>query len=131
MFEKLAQIEKSFEELTEQISSPEIMSDMKVYAKTMKQHRSLAEIVEKYREVRKMQEDLAGAKELAGAADDEMREMALAEAAEIEAKLPEAEEELMRRVQALMADVDADRTVVQARLSELGRRIDETYARAR
>jgi peptide chain release factor 1 len=94
MFEKLAQIERSYEELTELISSPEITSDMKVYAKTMKQHRSLAEIVEKYREVRKMQEDLAGANELADSADGEMREMALAEAAEIEAKLPAAEEAL-------------------------------------
>ncbi len=96
MFEKLAQIEKSYEELTEQISSPEIMSDMKAYAKTMKQHRSLGEIVEKYREVRKMQDDLAGAKELVAAADDddEMREMAQAEAAEIEEKLPAAEEAL-------------------------------------
>lgn len=51
--------------------------------------------------------------------------------AALERRLAEAEEELMRRVQALMADVDADRTVVQARLIELGRRIDETYARAR
>jgi peptide chain release factor 1 len=95
MFEKLAQIEKSYEDLTAQISSPDIMSDMKTYAKTMKQHRSLGEIVEKYREVRKMQEDLAGAKELANAADDdEMRELAMAEAAEIEEKLPAAEEAL-------------------------------------
>jgi hypothetical protein len=37
----------------------------------------------------------------------------------------------MRRVRALMADVDTDRTVIQARLTELGRRIDEAYARAR
>ena len=44
---------------------------------------------------------------------------------------PDFATSVMRRVQALMADVDADRTVVQARLSELGRRIDETYARAR
>jgi hypothetical protein len=51
--------------------------------------------------------------------------------AALERRLAEAEEELMKRVQALMADVDADRTVIQARLSELGRRIDETYARAR
>ena len=33
------------------------MSDMKAYAKTMKQHRALGEIVEKYREVKKMSED--------------------------------------------------------------------------
>ncbi len=95
MFEKLAQIEKSYEELTEQISSPEFMNDMSAYAKLMKQHRNLGEIVEKYREVKKLQDDLAGAKELALVADDdEMREMAQAEAAEIEAKLPDAEEAL-------------------------------------
>ena len=111
MFEKLAQIEKSYEELTEQISSPEIMSDMKVYAKTMKQHRALGEIVEKYREVRKMQDDLAGAKELANASDDdEMRELALAEAAEIEEKLPEAEEAL--KVLLLPRDPNDEKNVI-------------------
>src|SRR5204862_4694676 len=95
MFEKLAQIEKSYDELTEQISQPEFMSDMSAYAKLMKQHRSLGEIVEKYREVRKMQEDLKGAKDLLSAADDdEMRQMAESEVAEIEEKLPFAEEEL-------------------------------------
>lgn len=95
MFEKLAQIEKSYEELTEQLSSPDIMSDMKAYTKAMKQHRALGEIVTKYREVKKLQDDLAGAKELAASADDdEMREMAQAEAAEIEERLPAAEEVL-------------------------------------
>ena len=95
MFEKLAQIEKSYEELTEQISQPEFMSDMTAYARLMKQHRSLGAIVEKYREVRKMQEDLQGARDLADMADDdEMREMAALEISEIETKLPTAEEEL-------------------------------------
>jgi peptide chain release factor 1 len=95
MFEKLAQIETSYEELTEQISQPEFMSDMSAYAKLMKQHRSLGEIVEKYRAVRKLQDDLKGAKELADVADDDdMRQMALAEVTEIEAKLPDAEEAL-------------------------------------
>ncbi|HMO81568.1 MAG TPA: peptide chain release factor 1 [Pyrinomonadaceae bacterium] len=95
MLEKLAQIEKSYEDLTAQISSPELMSDMKAYAKLMKQHRSLGEIVEKYREVKKLSEDLAGARELAAAADDEeMSQMALAEVEALEAKLPAAEEEL-------------------------------------
>jgi peptide chain release factor 1 len=95
MLEKLEQIEKSYEELTEQISSPEIMSDMKAYAKAMKQHRQLGEIVEKYREVKKLQADYEGAKELADLADDEeMRELAWTEIAELEGKLPKAEEEL-------------------------------------
>lgn len=95
MFEKLAQIEKSYDELTEQISQPEFMSDMSAYARLMKQHRSLGEIVEKYREVRKMTEDLRGAKDLLALADDdEMREMANLEIAEIEERLPAAEESL-------------------------------------
>ena len=88
MLEKLAQIEKNYEELTEQISSPEIMSDMKAYARVMKQHSNLGEIVEKIRAVRKMQEDLQGARDIVEAADDEeMREMAGLEIAEIEEKL--------------------------------------------
>src|SRR5437762_10461816 len=95
MFEKLAQIEKTYEELTRQISSPEITADMKTYAKTMKQHRALGEIVEKYREVKKMREDLAGAREMADLADDDdMRAMAEDEILDIESRLPAAEEEL-------------------------------------
>lgn len=95
MLEKLAQIENTYEELTEQISQPEFMADMTAYARLMKQHRSLGEIVEKYREVKKMQDDLTGARDLLALADDDdMREMANLEIAEIEEKLPAAEEEL-------------------------------------
>jgi peptide chain release factor 1 len=95
MLEKLAQIEKNFEEITEQLSSPDVTSDIGAYTKLMKQHRSLGEIVEKYREVKKMTEDLSGARELYDAADDaEMREMAQMEIDELAERLPKAEEEL-------------------------------------
>jgi peptide chain release factor 1 len=111
MFEKLAQIEKNYEELTEQISSPEIMSDMKTYAKTMKQHRALGEIVEKYRQVKKMREDLTGAREMADLADDdEMRQMAEDEILDIESRLPEAEEEL--KVLLLPKDPNDEKNVI-------------------
>jgi peptide chain release factor 1 len=111
MNDKLDQIEKAYEELTAQISSPEIMSDMKVYAKTMKQHRSLGEIVEKYREVKKMRSDLDGAKELLAAADDDdMRQMAQMEIDEISGKLPIAEEEL--KVLLLPKDPNDEKNVI-------------------
>lgn len=111
MFEKLEQIERNYEELTAQISSPEIMSDMKNYAKLMKQHRSLGEIVEKYREVRKLTDDLAGARELFDASDDdEMAEMARMEIAEIEEKLPNAEEQL--KVLLLPKDPNDEKNVI-------------------
>lgn len=95
MLRKLAQLENNYKELTDQISSPEIMSDMKMYAKTMKQHRVLEEIVNKYHEVKKLNEELDGAKELLSIADDdEMKQMALSEISDIEKKLPPIEEEL-------------------------------------
>lgn len=111
MLEKLAQIEKTYEELTAQISSPEFMSDMSAYARLMKQHRNLGEIVEKYREVRKLHDDLAGARELLQAADDdEMKEMARAEVEVIEEKLPAAEEEL--KVLLLPKDPNDEKNVI-------------------
>ncbi len=95
MLEKLAQIEKNYEELTEQLSSPDITSDISAYTKLMKQHRSLGEIVEKYREVKKMQEELAGAREILEASDNaEMRELAELEIAEIETNLEKADKDL-------------------------------------
>jgi peptide chain release factor 1 len=111
MFEKLDQIEKNYEELTAQISSPEIMSDMKAYAKAMKQHRTLGEIVEKYREVKKMRADLEGAREMADLADDDdMRQMAEDEILDIEDRLPQAEEEL--KVLLLPKDPNDEKNVI-------------------
>jgi peptide chain release factor 1 len=96
MLDRLAEIEKNYDELTALISSPEIMSDMSTYAKTMKRHRSLEEIVVKYRDVKRMNEELAGAQELLDAAgdDEEMREMAQMEIAELETNLARVDEEL-------------------------------------
>jgi len=95
MLEKLEQIEKNYEELTAQLSSPDVMSDMAAYTKAMKQHRSLGEVVEKYRDVKRMQEELSGAKEILEISDDaEMRELAELEIAELEANLAKADEDL-------------------------------------
>lgn len=95
MLEKLAQIEQNYEEINEQLSSPDITSDIQAYTKLMKQHRSLGEIVGKYREVKKMNEDLTGAREVLDLTDDEeMREMAELEIAELEENVIKAEEKL-------------------------------------
>lgn len=92
MLEKLAQIERNYEELNRQLSEPDVTSDIKAYAKLMKQQRTLGEIVEKYREVRKMREELEGAREILSATEDkEMRELAEVEIAELEQKLDASE----------------------------------------
>ena len=49
--------------------------------------------------------------------------------AEFEARMTGAEQELRRRLDGLAADTEAERAVLDARLRELARRIDETLAR--
>ncbi len=95
MLDKLVQIEENYEELNQQLSDPDVTSDISAYTKLMKQHKSLGEIVEKYREVKKMQEDLDGAREVLGATEDaEMRELAELEIAELEEGVQKGEDEL-------------------------------------
>ncbi len=95
MLEKIAQIEETYEELNQQLSSPDITADIDQYTKLMKQHNALGEIVEKYREVKKMQEDLDGAREVLEATEDtDMRELAELEITELEASVGKGEEEL-------------------------------------
>jgi hypothetical protein len=48
---------------------------------------------------------------------------------EFESRLTHSEQELRRRLEGLAADVESERAVLEARLRELSRRIDETFAR--
>jgi peptide chain release factor 1 len=96
MLEKLEQIETRYEELTRELSQPDVMSDQVAYVKAAKQHRSLGEIVAKYRELKTLQEELAGAQELldAAAEDEEMREMARVEIESLQTRAQQTEEAL-------------------------------------
>ena len=111
MLEKLAQIEESYEEINKQLSQPDITSDIEAYTKLMKQHKSLGEIVEKYREIKKTKEDLDGAKEVLEATEDaEMREMAEMEISELEESYTKGEEEL--RVLLIPKDPNDEKNVI-------------------
>src|SRR5947207_1550011 len=95
MLDKLAQIETRYEELTYELSSPELLSNPSAYAKAAKQHRSLGEIVEKYRTLKTLKEELGGAQDLAtNAEDEEMREIARIEIESLAAQLEQAENDL-------------------------------------
>src|SRR5919202_3746015 len=95
MLDKLAQIEARYEGLTEQLSSPELVSDQSAYVKAAKQHRSLGEIVAKYREWKTLRSELAGAREMFdGESDAELREMARAEIESLSGRLERVEEGL-------------------------------------
>ena len=111
MFEKLQAIEKTYEELNQQMTDNEIISDQTRYTKIAKQHRELEAIVVKFREIKKLDSDIEGNREILRDMDDaEMRELAEAELPELEAKRQKAEEDL--KVLLLPKDPNDEKNVV-------------------
>src|SRR5947209_5098089 len=95
MFERLNQIEKKYEELTQALASPEIISDSAKYQKTAKAHSELIEVAEKYREYKDLQQGIRESKAvIAEESDAELREYAQEEVTRLEEQLVRAEEQL-------------------------------------
>jgi len=93
--EKLDQLDSRYEEMTQQLSSPELVGDSARFQKIAKQHAELEEIVVKHREYKQIQKDLAGAHQLFLEADDaEMKQMAHEEEKALAARKETAEREL-------------------------------------
>jgi peptide chain release factor 1 len=89
MFDRLDAIEKTYDDLTAELGSPELMADQKAYQKIAKQQRDLEKIVVKYREYKSVRDAIAETRELLDeAADEDMREMARAELADLEVREP-------------------------------------------
>jgi peptide chain release factor 1 len=59
LYDKLNQIETRYDELTRELSSPEVTSDSARFQKLAKAHAELGEMVEKYREWKKLEQGLA------------------------------------------------------------------------
>lgn len=111
MFTKLADIKKKFEELTQQISQPDVIANQSLWTKLVKEHSSLAGIVEKYDEWKKTDENLAGALELVEIeTDEEMLEMLKMEIHELKQKRIDLEEEL--KILLLPKDPNDDNNVI-------------------
>ena len=95
MLDKLDQITERYEVLTQELSSPELLSNPSAYAKAAKQHRSLGEVVQKYQTWKTLTRELTDARELMDTSDDEeMREMARLELESLQSRIDEADKEL-------------------------------------
>src|SRR5581483_5482317 len=111
MFEKLASIEKTYEDLTHQMTDPAVIADMSRYTKITRQQRELEPVVEQYRALKKLDEDLAGAKQILGETNEpEMRELAELELTELEEKRAKAEEDL--KIALLPRDPNDEKNVI-------------------
>src|SRR5215475_15941760 len=75
--EKLDQLDARYEEMTQQLSSAEVVNDSARLQKLAKQHAELEEIVAKHREYKDVEKNLASAHQMAVEADDaELRSLA-------------------------------------------------------
>src|SRR6059036_1845829 len=97
--EKLDQLDSRYEEMTQQLSSPEVVGDSARFQKIAKQHAELEEIVAKHREYKQIEKDLAGAHQMVLEAEDaEMKQLAHDE----EKQLTERKEIVERELKLLL-----------------------------
>jgi len=95
MFERLNQIEARYDELTQALSSPEVIGDSQKYQKTAKAHSDLSEIVEKYREYKDLQRGIEESKAMvAEESDAELRAYAQEELTRLGERLVQVENDL-------------------------------------
>ncbi len=115
LLEKVLGLRDKFESLQAQLSDPDVISDMKKFVQLNKEYKELAPIIEAGNEYRKMGTDYEMAKDIiANEKDEDLREMAKEEIAEIEPKLPEMEQNI--RLLLIPADPqDSKNAIVEIR----------------
>src|SRR5260370_34006192 len=95
LYENLDQLGARYDDLTQQLSTQELVSDSSRFQKVAKQHAELAEIVSKHREYKQIEKDLAGAHQMFLEADDaEMKQLAHDEEKQLTARRETVEREL-------------------------------------
>ncbi|MEK6303681.1 MAG: peptide chain release factor 1 [Acidobacteriota bacterium] len=111
MFSRLDAIELRLEDVSQQLSDPELLADQQKYTRTARQHRELEEIVGKYREYKSLARGVAETEEMLTAEDDaEMLALARGELAELQERRDAIEAEL--KVLLLPKDPNDEKNVI-------------------
>jgi peptide chain release factor 1 len=111
VLERLDQIEARYEELTQALASPEIVTDSAKYQKTAKAHSEIAPVVEKYREYKDLTRGIVESKVvLAEEKDPDMRAYAQEELDKLQSRVASIEEEL--KVLLLPKDPNDEKNII-------------------
>ena len=108
--EKLEDVERRYEELTAQMADPEVIGDAAQYRKISKQQSDLVDVVNKFREWKIANKNLAEARVMLAESDPDLQAMAQEEIAGLEPDLARYEEEL--KILLLPKDPNDDKNVV-------------------
>ncbi|HEV8147963.1 MAG TPA: peptide chain release factor 1 [Bryobacteraceae bacterium] len=92
--QRLEEMERRFEALTDQMADPAVINNSAEYRKVTKAQSDLTEVVAKYREWKVANSNLLEARSMLGETDAELRTMAQEEIAKFEPLLAKYEEEL-------------------------------------
>jgi peptide chain release factor 1 len=76
MFDKLSTVESRYDELMSRLGTAEVQSDPAEYRRAAKALADLEPLVQKYREYKAVEQDIAGSEELARGSDQAMRQLA-------------------------------------------------------
>lgn len=111
MFDKLDFILEKYDELSLKVSDPDVINDQPLWQKHIKEMGEMEPIVNKYKEYKKAKGELADAKELIEMeSDEELRDMAKAEANELEDAIEAMEGEL--KILLLPKDPNDEKNVI-------------------
>ena len=95
MFEKLNALEEKYEDLTTKLSTPEVIANQEQFRKYAKSHAELEDVVGKYREYKKLAQEIVDTRELFQMETEfEMRDLAKGELEKLEARMKVVEQEL-------------------------------------
>lgn len=108
MFQKLEAVEKRYEELNKKIADPEIIARTSEWTGYMKEHAEIEEVVLKYKEYKKVLQQLNDAEAMLS--DPEMKELAEEDIKSAKEQIPKLEEEL--KILLIPKDPDDDRNII-------------------
>ena len=95
MLDKLQIVKQRYDEVSDLIIQPDIITDQKRYTRLSKEYKDLGDVVAKTKEYEGLLNNIAEAKEIiADGSDKEMVEMAKMEIEEANARIPELEDEI-------------------------------------
>ena len=110
MFDKLAEKEKRYDLVSEMVGDPAVINNQEQYRQLMKEFSEMEPVIEKYREYKKVKDELEQVKELLEDGDDELKEMAQMEFEECKQKIEDISAEL--KVLLLPKDENDDKNVI-------------------
>jgi peptide chain release factor 1 len=110
VLERLAELDREFLDVEARLGDPDLIADQARYQQVAKRYRELGPIVERARELRTRQDDLAAAREMMSGAATDDREMLRAEVDEAEAAIVRLTDEL--RLLLVPRDPNDERNVI-------------------